>query len=179
MRSWGRRELRNILIGVCAVAAASYALLKISEVARARSKQGTSYVAYNYNARAIAGVWINGEGGILNVSAYGGGGKEVCCVVLPSYWRSGLKATIRWEEDGDWLTDDQGQIVYREGRRVYVPRPSKERTVEVPPYIGGEGMDMGRFHIFFFPNDEVKVLVNRWGAGHSTSYPGPRDPSKE
>ncbi|MCK6433067.1 MAG: DUF3304 domain-containing protein [Aquabacterium sp.] len=168
------------VIGLGLVVALGYVLVDVSKAMRAEKKQGTSYVAYNYNARSIAGVWINGEGGILNVSAYGGGGKEVCCVILPSYWRPGLKATIRWEEDGDWLTDDQGQIVFREGRRVYVPRPTKERTVEIPPYIGGEGPEMGRFHIFFLPNDEVAALVSRWDAGFPPNpYPHPERPTKE
>ena len=67
-----------------------------------------SYKAYNHTATPIDSVIINGQGGILNVSAYGGGGKEVCCVVLPSKWHPGLKVTIKWEEDGDWLKDKNG-----------------------------------------------------------------------
>lgn len=165
------------VIGFGLVVALGYVLVDVSKAMRAEKKQVSSYVAYNYNARSIVGVWINGEGGILNVPSYGGGGGEVCCVVLPSYWRPGLKAAVRWEEDGDWLTDDHGQIVYRDGRRVYVARPPKERTVDIPPYVGGEGSEMGRLQIYFLPNDEVAVLV-------STSYPGspgnshpyPKDP---
>lgn len=167
------------VIGFGIVVALGYVLVDVSKAMRAEKKQISSYVAYNYNAVPIDSVVINGEGGVLNVSAYGGGGKEVCCVILPSYWRPGLTVRIKWQSGGHWERDANGQIVWHNGEQQFVEGTWKERTVEVPPYIGGEGMDMGRFHISFFPNDDVKVLVNRWGAGHPTSYPGPRDPRKE
>lgn len=87
----------------------------------------------------------------------------MCCVILPKKWRPGLMATIKWRVDGDWLLDAQGKEVIRDGKRVYVPAPWKERTVEVPKY---EGV-MGRFYIHFLPKDEVKVAVSLYGPGRA------------
>lgn len=130
-------------------------------------KTAVSYTAYNDTDRSIVSIIINGEGGILNARAHGGGG-EVCCVVIPDTWRPGLKVTIKWKESGDYKRDEKGQIVMDDGVPVVIERPYKERTVEVPKYEGGE--NLGRFNIHFFPNDEVKVVVSRYGPGHP-SYP--------
>src|SRR5258708_7387285 len=64
-----------------------------------------SYLAVNHTAHSVVSFTINGEGGVLNSPPFGGGGKTVCCVILPAKWRPGLKVTIRWENDGDWLKD--------------------------------------------------------------------------
>ena len=133
------------------------------------------YKGYNHTAIPIDSVIINGEGGILNVSAYGGGHGDVCCVLLPSRWHPGLKARIKWEEDGDWLKDDKGNVVMRDGKKVYVPMPYKEKTVDVPEYVGGD--QTGQFRIHFFLNDDVKVTVLPYGPGHKDyPYPYPKDP---
>jgi hypothetical protein len=107
-----------------------------------------SYVGYNHTPRSIVSFSINGEGGVLNVSAYGGGGKEVCCVVLPAKWRPGLQAAIKWEEDGGWLKDDKGNLVIQDGIKVYVRRPAKQTTVGIPKYASGDAM--GQFAVHFF-----------------------------
>ena len=120
-----------------------------------------SYAAYNHTNEDIVSIVINGEGGILDADAHGGGGR-MCCVVLPKRWRPGLMATIKWQLDGDWLKDEQGKEVIRDGKTVLVPGPWKERTVEVPNYKG----EMGTFFIHIFPGDEVKVLMNIYGAGN-------------
>lgn len=125
-------------------------------------KEAVSYVAYNHTDDGIVSIIINGEGGILGADPQGGGG-EMCCVILPKKWRRGLMATIKWRVDGDWLLDAQGKEVIRDGKRVYVPAPWKERTVEVPKY---EGV-MGRFYIHFLPKDEVKVAVSLYGPGRA------------
>ncbi len=116
-----------------------------------------SYLGVNHTDKAIVSVIVNGEGGILNVPARGGGGGQICCVTLPRKWRPGLKATIKWENDGDWLRDKDGKEVWRDGKRVYVPVPYKERTVEIPEYTE---KDLGHFDIHFMPNDEVLVKVS-------------------
>lgn len=130
-------------------------------------KVGLSYHAYNHMDKSIVSIAINGKGGILDAIAHGEGG-GVCCVVLPKKWRPGLVATIQWQLDGEWLKDEQGNEVIRDGKTVLVPGPWKERTVEVPKY----GPEMGTFFIHFFPNEEVKVLVNLYGAT-STQHPLP------
>lgn len=132
---------------------------------------GVSYAAYNHTDEHIVSIVINGRGGILDASAHGAGG-GVCCVVLPKKWRPGLMAKIEWQMDGHWLRDDKGSYVLRGQDKVFVEGIWKEKTVEVPRYDSNKGM--GRFFIHFFPDDEVKVLVNLYDAGHPNHpYPSP------
>jgi len=135
-------------------------------------KVGLSYRAYNHTNEHIASIVINGEGGILDAGAHGEGG-GVCCVVLPQKWRPGLSATIKWQPESDWLKDEQGREVIRDGKKVLVLAPWKERTVEVPKYTSDE-LDRGTFFIHFFRDDDVKVLVaTRWAGYAGHPYPHP------
>ncbi|WP_236261549.1 DUF3304 domain-containing protein [Pseudogulbenkiania ferrooxidans] len=135
-----------------------------------------SYLAVNHTDKSVLSITINGQGGILNASAMGGGGKEVCCVVVPSKWRPGLTATIGWENDGDWLRDKNGQPVIRDGKKVYVPAPWKTRTVPIPQYTEN---DMGHFDIHFLPNDQVMVKVSYLYPHHPDYRPAYPQENKE
>ncbi|MCE1241381.1 MAG: DUF3304 domain-containing protein [Azonexaceae bacterium] len=140
-------------------------------------KIGVSYHAYNHTDNSIVSIVINGEGGILDATAHGEGG-GVCCVVLPKRWRPGLMVKVKWQLDGDWLKDEQGKEVIRDGKKVFVPGPWKEKTIEVPNY-SYEELNYGNFYIHFFPEDEVKVLVNKYWAGNKAHpYPYPSDEPK-
>jgi Protein of unknown function (DUF3304) len=139
-------------------------------------KVAVSYVALNHTDHWIGGIGINGEGGILNSSPFGGGGKEVCCVLLPRKWHPGLQATIKWQDDGEWLKDASGNEVIRNGKRVLVEGPWHTQTVEVPEY----DKTMGQFHIHIFAPDQVKVVVSLYGAGHPKHpYPYPTKQSEK
>ena len=120
-----------------------------------------SYAAYNHTDKSIVSIVINGEGGILDASAHGGGG-SMCCVILPKRWRPGLMATIKWQEDDIPIFNPDGTRKVIDGVPASKESPWKERTVEVPKYEG----EMGTFFIHIFPGDEVKVLMNIYGAGN-------------
>lgn len=120
-----------------------------------------SYAAYNHTDKSIVSFVINGEGGILAASAHGGGGR-MCCVVLPKHWRPGLMATIKWQEDDIPIFNPDGTRKVIDGVPATKESPWKERIVEVPKYEGA----MGTFFIHIFPGDEVKVLMNIYGAGN-------------
>ena len=125
-------------------------------------KETISYVAYNHTDKSIVSIIVNGEGGILNATAQGGGG-EVCCVILPRKWRPGLMATIKWQESGQFQRDEKGNVVREDGVPVVKEAPWKEHTLQVPKY----GEKMGRLYIHFLPNDEVKVAVSLFGPGRA------------
>ena len=144
-----KKPLRLVLGGVFALALS----LLLSGCLKEKT-MGISYGAVNHTDKHIVSIIINGEGGILNSRARNAGGASVCCVVLPAKWRPGLMATIKWQEDGDWLRDEKGNVVLKDGRKTYVPLPYKTQTVEVPEY-----KEEGYFYVFFFPNDVVKVAV--------------------
>lgn len=148
----------------------------------ADEKVGLSYAAYNHTDKHIISIVINNEGGILDARAHGEGG-GVCCVVLPKRWRPGLMAAIKWQEDDIPVFNADGSRKVVNGVPATLESPWKEKTVEVPKYeeetINHGGFyttGLGDFYIHFFPNDEVKVLVRRYGAGHpSHPYPHPDD----
>lgn len=119
------------------------------------------YLGVNHTDMPIDSVIINGEGGILNVSAQGGGG-EVCCITLPKKWRPKLLTTVKWLSGGHYERDDRGQYVFTAGGdKVFVEGIWKTKTVEVPEYTQH---DLAHFDIHFFTDDEVQVKA-------SFSYP--------
>ena len=120
-----------------------------------------SYAAYNHTDKSIVSFVINGEGGILAASAHGGGG-SMCCVILPKRWRPGLMATIKWQEDDIPIFNPDGTRKVIDGVPATKESPWKERIVEVPKYEG----ELGTLFIHIFPGDEVKVLMNIYGAGN-------------
>ena len=135
------------------IAAMASILLLISACGE-EEKIGVSYFGYNRTDKSIVSIVVNGEGGVLDAPAHDGGG-QACCVMIPRKWKPGLMVTIKWQDDGDWLLDANGKEVIRNGKRVYVPAPWKERTVEIPRYDA-----VAEFYIVFFPKDEIKVAVS-------------------
>ncbi len=133
-------------------------------------KVGLSYAAYDHTDKPIVSIIINGEGGVLNASAHSEGG-GVCCVLLPKRWRPGLMATIKWQEDDIPVFNPDGSRKVVDGVPAVKESPWKERTVEVPRY-SEEELEWGTFYIHFFENDDVKVLVNKYGAS-SPHHPLP------
>ena len=157
--------------------ALGFMLVACGDRATGDAESGVSYIAINHTDKSVVSITVNGEGGILNSPAQGGGGKEMCCVSLPDTWRSGLKVTVGWENDGDWLLDANGKEVIRDGKRVYVPAPRKTRTVDLPEYKGKDAE--GRLHIHFLPGDEVKVLRSMkgfWSSEYPIPYPTKKAP---
>lgn len=134
-------------------------------------KTAVSYTAYNHTDRWIIDIIVNGEGGILAASPRGGGG-EMCCVVIPNKWRSGLNVTIKWRGGGEYKRDVQGNVFQINGVPEVIEDPWIEKTVEIPQY----GEELGRFNIHFFPKDKIQVFVNNYGPGHP-KYPIP-DPDR-
>lgn len=128
-------------------------------------KTAVSYAAYNHTDKSIVSIIVNGEGGILNSDAHAGGG-EVCCVVIPNKWRSGLGATIKWQEAGTYKKDAKENVIVENGIPVLIKAPWKETTVAIPEY----DEQMGQFQMHFFPGDEVKIVVSNYMPGHP-KYP--------
>ena len=151
---------------VVALIAAAIVFVPIITSSFEEKKTTLSYEAYNHTDQHIVSIVINGEGGVLAARAHGEGG-GVCCVILPKRWRPGLMATIKWQLDGDWLKDEQGKEVIRNGKKVLVPGPWKEKTVDIPKYAE---KDMGHFDMHFYPDDTVRVVIAQVYAGHP-KYP--------
>lgn len=109
---------------------------------------GVQHLGHNYN---IAEFYVNKYSG-TNVGREGGGGRIVCCVVIPSKWRSGLRVEVRWEVT-DWSEENRKEIEagnYRSVRRqgIYIAK------VPVEKYD-----NPGDLYIHFFPEGRVRVVT--------------------
>ena len=102
----------------------------------------------NHTEKYVYSASVNGAGG-GNMDEYAAGGAEVCCAMIPSKWYPGLKATVR--------------VTFAVGRKL----TGLSKVVEVEPYN-----EAGSIFIHLFPNDEVRVIVTRYG-GSSTKHPIP------
>ena len=138
---------------------------------QAETLEGTSYLGVNNTDKNIVSIIVNGEGGISHVDSQNIGGQD-CCVNLPRKWHPGIKVTIKWQEDADYLLDSNGKPIIRNGKEVLVYKPYKTKTVDVPEYKGEDAE--GYLYIFFYPNDEVKVLRSN-GVPHRADYPVPEE----
>ncbi|OWY37127.1 hypothetical protein CEK28_18355 [Xenophilus sp. AP218F] len=167
MRNWIKARLRPYRL-----------LLALPLLLAACGDENTavSYLAVNHTAQSIVSITINDRGGILNVDAMGGGGKDVCCVVVPRTWRPGLTVKIGWENDGDWLRDKNGEPVLRDGKKVYVPVPWKFRTVPIPEYTAKQRQ---HFDIHFLPGDQVMVKLSDIFPEHKDYRPAYPEEKKE
>jgi len=113
---------------------------------------------------------VNGARG-PNVPGWGGGGKTVCCVLLPRKITKPMMVTVRWK------TCDVGHIVYVNGRRVDPNARCKEETHEatVPINFAVEPGKSSGLYVHFLPGHRVEVWVSR-AYPEAKSYPGPAYP---
>jgi hypothetical protein len=138
---------------------------------QAEELEGTSYLGVNNTDKSIVSIIVNGEGGISHVDSQNIGGED-CCVYLPRKWHPGIKVTIKWQEDADYLLDSNGKPIIKNGKEVLVYKPYKTKTVEVGKYEGRD--EEGMLYIFFYPNDVVKALRSRGYPCGRDGYPLPK-----
>lgn len=138
-----------------------------------------SYIAINHTPKYIESIAINDEGGILDASAMGGGGKEVCCVVIPRHWHNGLKVKIAWKQGSHAKLDKHGREIVEDGVPVVIEGTWKSRVVSIPKY---DSVHLGRMHIHFMPNDQVIVKIGNFAyraPGYYPPYPESNDTGGE
>jgi hypothetical protein len=130
---------------------------------------GMQHIGPDFN---IAEFYFNGTYG-FNVGREGGGGGDVCCVLLPLQWRPGLSVDLRWSV-GNWTKvnpkdmDRKNRIPTFEDFRAKVPLERYETPgrVRVHFFVGGKarvvvmgapGLDA--LNGEFFPDDSPLVQV--------------------
>ncbi|MEC5163995.1 MULTISPECIES: DUF3304 domain-containing protein [unclassified Janthinobacterium] len=102
---------------------------------------------YNHtDSRSIYSFTVNGAMG-SNPGPLSGGGKESCCVSLPSTWRPGLKAKVAWEYDS--------------GSGIPLPPPPQVVEVDIPKY-----KHPGKFQVHFYDNNKIKIVISDCGIEH-------------
>ncbi|WP_100943860.1 DUF3304 domain-containing protein [Pseudomonas sp. 20S_6.2_Bac1] len=100
---------------------------------------GAPIEGINHTSAAINHFQVNGNGG-PNVGPYGGGGKQTCCVPLPTQWHPGLTVVVEWEKDplphdyGDW-PETRFTDPWRKRMKEHKSKYTRHRAVvEVAPY---------------------------------------------
>lgn len=117
----------------------------------------TPVTGFNHTSANINSFTINGSGG-PNIGPYEGGGKQVCCSVIPRDWNPNLKAVIEWEKDPnndksiDW--PPLGTDAYREVYKRYSAKYTQHRVVvDIPRYAE----KVCALQVHFLPCDQVRV----------------------
>jgi Protein of unknown function (DUF3304) len=122
---------------------------------------GVSVIGVNHtNVDIIEVSPTGGRGGVVTAYAHGTSG-NVCCTTIPTRWRPDLTATIAWQDGSVEKLDSNGNIVLNNGKAILIAQPRKSKTVPIPKYESAEDL-----WIHFFPNDEVKLVVSKYGPGH-------------
>jgi hypothetical protein len=113
---------------------------------------GTQHMGPNFN---VSGFYVDGAYG-SNVGREGGGGSDVCCVLLPNKWRPGLTAEVRWAV-GDWSKENltetaAGNYTSITSEGVYKALVPVEKY-DVP----------GQLYVHFFIGGRVRVVSSNVG----------------
>lgn len=126
---------------------------------------GIHHIGPNFN---IADFYVDGYSG-SNVGREGGGGRYVCCVMLPSKWRPGLSADVRWSV-ADWSKEVMVETNIGNYRSVAFKR--YKAIVPVERYTSAE-----RMYVHFFSNGRIRIVSSNFGPRGSQHPILENDPS--
>lgn len=150
---------RCLIIGALALVAVLYYRGVCADLRRnavtAVSLTGYQHIGPNFN---IAGFYVNGYDG-SNVGREGGGGSDVCCVLLPKKWRPGLVVEVRWAV-GDWSKENRAEIEsenYKSVTYTFFKAFVPVEKYETPEHV----------FVHFFRGGRARVV---------SSLPGPGNP---
>ncbi len=117
--------------------------------------------------------YINGRF-IRNVSGWGGGGAESCCVALPLY---PSKLTAPFMIHVKWTTCDVSHIKFINDRAVDPSSRCKEteHKATIPVNFAVETGDASAMYMHFLPGDRVEAWVSNIGPS-GPKYQGPAYP---
>jgi len=99
---------------------------------------------------SVQNFWVDG----YNAAQAGKGGSTVCCAMVPTLWRPGLKIHVRWNVT-NWKERTS---------------QSYEREVAIDRYE-----ETGQLFVHFFADGSVQALLSNYYP-EGSGYPGPRDP---
>jgi hypothetical protein len=122
------------------------------------SLTGVQHMGHDFN---ISEFYVDGYYG-SNVGREGGGGGDVCCVMLPTKWRPGLSVEVRWAV-GNWSKLDRSQTVL--GDYSSLTFEVYKAQVPVEKYEAAEAV-----YVHFFVGGKARVVSSIAGPG------GPRHP---
>lgn len=128
---------------------------------QAVSLTGVHHMGNKYN---VADFYVDGYSG-SNVGREGGGGRTVCCVLLPRQWRPGLSVEVRWSVN-DWSHENRAEIEAGNDDSVdgfgYIARVPVERY-EVAEHVW----------VHFYAGGKARIVSSMPGSG------GPKHPIQD
>jgi hypothetical protein len=154
----------------------AWALIALALQACSKSipdRLGIPIEGYNHTSAAINHFDVNGNGG-PNIGPFGGGGSQMCCVVMPRKWHPGLTVVVEWEKDPNTGPSVNlpplGTDAYRAAYKIHASKYTRHRAVvEVAPYER-----LGAITLHFLPCNQVKVSADQTYPGianHPYDYP--------
>lgn len=162
-RAW---LLRMLLFALAVSAVYWYVQVRPATI-RAESFQAVSVTGVHHMGDKfnIPQFYVDGYDG-SNVGREGGGGSDVCCVMLPKKWRLGLSVEVRWAID-DFSHERPAEVQAGNfdsvvGGGTYIARVPVERY-EVAEHLW----------IHFFAGGKVRVVSSMPGSG------GPKHPIQD
>ena len=119
--------------------------MSLSACAVAQQDQPKTYGAsvgiVNHTDKYIYATQVGSSGG-GHAARFSAGIANVCCVVLPIEWHSGLRFNVQWDMPVG-------------SKHVW-----KEKVVEVEKYD-----EPGSLYLHFFSDDKVRIVVTNWIGG--------------
>lgn len=152
-----------LFVFALAVMALNWRVQSARASARAASFAAVSLTGVHHmgDKYSVAEFYVDGYDG-ANVGRGGGGGSDVCCVLLPKKWRPGLSVEVRWSIN-DWSHENRAQIDAGNDDSIdgygYIARVPIERY-EVAEHVW----------VHFYPGGKVRVVSSFPGSG------GPKHP---
>lgn len=163
-RAW----LLRLLVFTVIVSAVIWCIESLRATIRAESFAAVSLTGVHHMGDKfnIAQFYVDGYDG-SNVGREGGGGSDVCCVLLPKQWRPGLVVEVRWSV-GDWTNENRAEIEAGNYRSVDGAGADYIATVPVERYELAEHL-----WVHFFTGGKVRVVSSMPGSG------GPKHPIQD
>src|SRR5450830_1380173 len=152
--------LLRLLLAAVAVSVLYWYIQSLRATIRAESFQAVSITGVHHMGDKfnIPQFYVDGYYG-SNVGREGGGGSDVCCVMLPRKWRPGLSVEVRWEV-GNWTNENRAEIEAGDFHSVdgaggyYMARAPVERY-EVAEHVW----------VHFYAGGKVRVVSSMAGSG--------------
>lgn len=119
---------------------------------------GAQHIGRNFS---VSDFYVDGYNG-SNVGREGGGGSNVCCVLLPMKWRPGLSVDLRWEV-ANWTNEKPEEI--KAGDYQSVTWEFFKARVPVEKYNSPENL-----YVHFFAHGKARVVSSGPGS-ESTLHP--------
>jgi hypothetical protein len=117
---------------------------------------GVQHIGPDFN---ISDFYVDGYNG-SNVGREGGGGSDVCCVMLPKKWRPGLTVELRWAV-GDWSKEIPAETGFGNYKSITSEGVYKAK-VPVEKY------DVpGHVYVHFYAGGKARVVSSEVGSGNS------------